>query len=199
MTRGPCLCQRSACGTAVGSLTIYNCGHPPLLLLSPGRSGSQHTTAAATARPLTWQNRSAVASVHLGKLPRGDPSGWRLRPLARAILHYWTVSCCGRSRAGAQQEVAIAQPVFPPEALVDDRQTLRPEPVHCLVTARAIVVTGRVRLGKLARTAGCPSAERLSKARSIWCGCSSWTVRYNRRSTRATHSRCMPQGYSSSS
>ena len=39
---------------------------------------------------------------------------------------------------------------FPPEALVGDRQPLLPEPVHRLVTTRAIVVTGRVQLGKLA-------------------------------------------------
>ena len=50
----------------------------------------------------------------------------------------------------AQQEVAVAPPVFPPEALVGDRQPLLPEPARCLVTARAIVVTGHVRLGKLA-------------------------------------------------
>jgi hypothetical protein len=54
-----------------------------------------------------------------------------------------------RSPAGAQQEVATAPPVFSPEALVNDRQPLLSQPVHCLVTARVIVVTGRVRLGKL--------------------------------------------------
>jgi hypothetical protein len=53
---------------------------------------------------------------------------------------------------------------FPPEALARDRQALLPEPVHCLVTARAVVVTGRLRPGKLARTAGSPQADRLAKA-----------------------------------
>ena len=79
--------------------------------------------------------------------------------------------------------------VSPPEALVDDRQPLLPEPAHCLVTAREIVVTGRVLLGKLARTAGSPRAQRLSKARWIWCCSSTWTVRYTRPPGRAARRR----------
>ena len=46
---------------------------------------------------------------------------------------------------------------FPPEALARDRQALLPEPVHCLVTARAVVVTGRLRPGKLTPHRGQPA------------------------------------------
>jgi hypothetical protein len=46
---------------------------------------------------------------------------------------------------------------FPPEALADDRQALVPEPVHCLVTARAVVVARRVWLGQLAPHRGQPA------------------------------------------
>jgi hypothetical protein len=56
--------------------------------------------------------------------------------------------------------VAIAPTVFPSEALVDDRQPLLPEPVHCLVTARVIVVTGRVRFGNLALNRGQPACGK---------------------------------------
>ncbi len=46
------------------------------------------------------------------------------------------------SPGGAQQKVAIAPPVFPPEAFVDDRQALSLEPLDCLFPARVVVVTG---------------------------------------------------------
>ena len=51
-----------------------------------------------------------------------------------------------RSLAGAEQEVAIAPPIFPVEALVDNRQPLLPEPLHYLLTARVVVVAGHVSL-----------------------------------------------------
>ena len=44
----------------------------------------------------------------------------------------------------------MAPVVSPPEALIDDRQPLLPEPAHGLVTTREIVVAGRVFLGELA-------------------------------------------------
>ncbi len=54
----------------------------------------------------------------------------------------------------------MAPPVFPPEALLDDRQPLLSEPVHCLVTTREIVVTGRVSLDKLAPHGGQPACAK---------------------------------------
>ena len=57
----------------------------------------------------------------------------------------------------------MAPPVFPPDALLDDRQPLLPEPVHCLVTTREIVVTGRVPLDKLAPHRGQPACAKALK------------------------------------
>src|SRR5438270_27078 len=42
----------------------------------------------------------------------------------------------------------MAPVVSPPEALIDDRQPLLPEPARGLVTTREIVVAGRVLLGE---------------------------------------------------
>jgi hypothetical protein len=46
------------------------------------------------------------------------------------------------SPRGAQQKVAIAPTVFPPEAFVGDSQALSVEPLGCLFPARVVVVTG---------------------------------------------------------
>ena len=128
----------------------------------------------------------------------------------------------------------MTPPVSPPEALIDDRQTLLPEPVHCLVTTRAIVVTGRIPLDKLAPHRGQPACRKALEGllemvlpqflhrqvdQAIWSapatrtpaaasigkylpvphGASSTVLPGGiRRSTRATHPRCVPEGYSSS-
>jgi serine phosphatase RsbU (regulator of sigma subunit) len=75
-----------------GSLTIYNCGHPPPILLSPGMPGSRQRHASRNGQPTPVSTVDVPSPAPpLRLLPLGDCSGagrtLPLRPGAALLLY----------------------------------------------------------------------------------------------------------------